>query len=112
MVVQYQNKLVGFVSGYRLPDNPKALFIWQVGVDDSMRGRGLAKKMIKTLLDSVGNIETIHTTVSPSNVPSNKLFDSIAKEYGTTIEHQTFLSEDDFEAGHEEEILKIIPIKN
>ena len=25
--------LVGFVTAYRLPDNPDSLFVWQIGVD-------------------------------------------------------------------------------
>jgi L-2,4-diaminobutyric acid acetyltransferase len=110
-VVEYRGEITGFVSGYLLPQNPNILFIWQVGVDTSMQGKGLAKKMIRFLIERQSGIDTVHTTVSPSNIPSNRLFDAIAKEYDTTIEHQTFLSEEDFEAGHEEEILKIIPIK-
>lgn len=112
LVVKSKNSVVGFISGYFLPQSPDTLFIWQVGVDASMRGKGLAKKLVKTLIDThEDKIATIHTTVSPSNVPSNKLFDSIAKQYGATIEHQTFLTAEDFEEGHEEEVLKIIPIK-
>lgn len=112
LVVKQNNSIVGFVSGYFLPDQPSTLFIWQIGVDESMRGKGLAKKLVKTLLQThKDKVKTIHTTVSPSNIPSNKLFDWVAKEYKTTIEHQVFLDKDDFEAGHEEEILKIIPIQ-
>ncbi|MGM0533081.1 MAG: diaminobutyrate acetyltransferase [Campylobacterota bacterium] len=115
VVTQKQGKnesIVGFISGYLLPDQPNVLFIWQVGVDASMRGKGLAKKLVTKLIrEHEDKIDTIHTTVSPSNTPSNKLFDSIAKSYDTSITEETFLDIEDFEQGHEEEILKIIPIK-
>src|SRR5690606_41246864 len=35
-------ELVGFISGYCPPSRPDTLFIWQVAVDDRMRGQGLA----------------------------------------------------------------------
>ena len=111
LVITDKNSVVGFISGYLLPDKPDTLFIWQVGLDESLRGKGMAKKLVTKLIQIHSDtITTVHTTVSPSNVPSNKLFDSIAKEFNTTIEHETFLDQSDFEAGHEEEILKIIPI--
>jgi len=107
-----ESQIVGFVSGYLLPETPNVLFVWQVGVDASMRGKGLAKKLVTDLISRYKDkIDTIHTTISPSNTPSNKLFDSIAKTYNTSIREETFLDVEDFEEGHEEEILKIIPIK-
>ncbi len=113
LVVTVDDQIVGFISAYFLPEEPETLFIWQVGVDSSMRGKGLAKKLVRGVIEKhKDRIKRLHTTVSPSNVPSNKLFDSIAKEYDTTIEEKVFLETSDFEEGHEEEILKIIPIKD
>ena len=31
-------EVVGFVSGYKLPNNQNTLFIWQVAVDEKFRG--------------------------------------------------------------------------
>jgi len=44
-----QGELVGFISGYRPPARPDTLFVWQVAVDSSMRGQGLALRMLLAL---------------------------------------------------------------
>ena len=41
--------MLGFVKGYRPPTDPSVIFVWQVGVDDAARGKGIAGKMIHTL---------------------------------------------------------------
>jgi L-2,4-diaminobutyric acid acetyltransferase len=112
LVVTVDEQIVGFISGYFLPEEPSTLFVWQVGVDSSMRGKGLAKKLVRGVIEKhKDRVKTLHTTISPSNIPSNRLFQAIAKEYETTINEEVFLNKEDFEEGHEEEILKIIPIK-
>jgi len=44
-------ELVGFVSGYILPNKVDTLFVWQVAVSEKARGQGLAKKMVSSLLE-------------------------------------------------------------
>ena len=43
-------QLVGFVSGYLLPEKPHTLFVWQVVVSEAARGQGLASRMVLALL--------------------------------------------------------------
>ena len=43
------NKVVGFILGYRPPTHRDTIFVWQVGVDQSMRGRGVAGKLLLNL---------------------------------------------------------------
>src|SRR5690606_27223141 len=41
--------LVGWISGYLVPDEPGTLFVWQVAVDPSVQGRGVAKRMLSEI---------------------------------------------------------------
>ncbi|CAN0584610.1 unnamed protein product, partial [Laminaria digitata] len=45
-----ENELVGFISGYRIPQRPETLFVWQVAVGEKARGQGLAGRMLKEIL--------------------------------------------------------------
>ena len=44
-------RAVGFVTGYIRPANPATLFVWQVAVDADQRGKGLAGKMLRRLVN-------------------------------------------------------------
>jgi len=44
------DQCVGFISGYVKPEDANTLFIWQVAVNDSARGKGLASQMLDSLL--------------------------------------------------------------
>lgn len=68
--------LVGFISGYRPPARPDTLFVWQVAVDSSMRGQGLALRMLLALIERVAaqGVRFIETTITPNNAASQALF--------------------------------------
>ena len=79
IIVRTESRLVGVVTGYLLPTRPDTLFIWQVAVDATMRGQGLASRMLDQLIkEQRSNIRYIQTTVSPSNQASRRLFDKLA----------------------------------
>lgn len=73
-------RTVGFVSAYRVPQRPEVLFVWQVAVAAEMRGRGLAGRMLQELLsrEAVRECRYLETTVTPSNAPSRRVFESLA----------------------------------
>lgn len=109
-----EDKIVGFVSGYIHPQYDDVYFVWQVGVDSSMRGQGLASQMIVNILnrDHLKDINYIHTTISPSNKASQRVFEKLTKEFNVDVEKETIFEIEDFCHGHEEEVLyKIGPIK-
>lgn len=115
VVAEHQGKVTGFVSGYRPPRNPDVLFVWQVGVDSSMRGRGLAKKMILHILDrdTCEGVRWIESTVTPQNKPSQRLFRSIARTLDTEIAVSPYFTREvfpDAEEHKEEELYRIGPI--
>lgn len=114
VVAKVDGEVVGLVSAYVLPEKPDTLFVWQVAVDASMRGAGLAQRLVYKALESVPNVRFIETTITPSNVASQKLFERIASQLETAIESKPFLPKTLFgEDAHEDENLYVIgPIHN
>lgn len=102
-------RLVGFVTGLFWPDDPRTLFVWQVGVDAAARGRRVASRMLDGLLAAEACREATHleTTVTPSNEPSMALFHSLARRRGAACEESVFFRAEHFpsEAVHEPEML-------
>ncbi|WP_269078658.1 diaminobutyrate acetyltransferase [Endozoicomonas elysicola] len=98
--------IVGFISGYIPPDSSDTLFIWQVALDQQCRGRGIASQMLNRLFARHKQLQRLKTTISPDNIPSQKLFQAFFENQGMTVE--TF---DHFKSGihldkdHEDEIL-------
>jgi L-2,4-diaminobutyric acid acetyltransferase len=87
IVVEADGRIKGLVSGYLDPDAPETLFVWQVAVDASLRGQGVAARMLKELLqrENLRHIRYIETTISPSNTASQNLFRHLARELQTGI---------------------------
>lgn len=107
VVVEQDDEIVGFVSGFIKPEKPDRLFIWQVAVDESQRGKGLASKMLQHILerDSCQNVHFVEATVTPSNIASQKLFRRLARNLDTHIHVSKCFGADDFpEEGHEDEL--------
>lgn len=105
-------RLVGFISGYRIPARPDTQFVWQVVVSDVARGRGLAKRMLRYLTEqtpAVGNappVRFLETTITPDNEASWALFRSFARDFGAAIEETVlFGREHHFEDRHDDEVL-------
>ena len=108
VVIEAENEIIGFISGYIKQESPDRLFIWQVAVDQSVRGEGLASKMLHHLLkrDACVDVHYLETTVSPSNIPSQKLFHGLARDLETEIVMSEYFTTNDFpEKGHEDEVL-------
>lgn len=113
VVVEANQEIVGFISGFIQPNKPNTLFIWQVAVDESQRKKGLASRMLKSILsrDKRRNIQYLEATVSPSNVASTALFQKLAKDLQTSCDVTTFFTEDQFpgKVHEEEKLFKIGP---
>ncbi|MGD7707859.1 diaminobutyrate acetyltransferase [Microlunatus sp. Y2014] len=101
----------GFVTGYRRPDRPDTLMIWQVAVDVSQRGKGLARQMLDHLTSSVPGITSMETTITADNAASIALFSSYARGQGATVHTEPLFATADFPDGHDaEELYRISPI--
>ena len=115
LVAEYNNQIVGFVSGYLRPDDNSSLFIWQLVVDKSMRGQGLAQKMLNNLASDVAQqteLTSVCCTISPSNKASQGVFYRFAEKLDLTVEVTDFLTMQHFgETDHEEEQLYTLSSK-
>lgn len=104
-------QLVGFVSGYVLPNKPDTLFVWQIVISSEARGKGLAKRMLKHLLEREACVDVryIETTITPDNEASWGLFRSLARDLETELDSEVYFEKDTHFGGqHDDEHLLII----
>ncbi|MFW6307182.1 MAG: diaminobutyrate acetyltransferase [Campylobacterales bacterium] len=96
------NRVVGFTSAYKVPAIEHRLFVWQVVVSELARGQGVAKKMLKFIIEKNPDIMEIETTINPSNKASFRLFESFSTSLGGGLKEESlFLGEEAFEDAHE-----------
>lgn len=93
---------VGFITGFRRPESPRTLFVWQVAVDADQRGRGVAGRMLDHLLDRLApsGVARLETTVSPDNDASIAMFTALARRRGTHITRTELFAPEDFPDSH------------
>ncbi len=103
--------IVGFISGHRVPTSPNALFIWQVAVAEEARGRGLGREMMLDILRRPTSSGLTHllATFTDDNLPSQRMFRSVANALKTDIGHSVLFDRDiHFAGAHESEVLLTI----
>nr|WP_037579010.1 diaminobutyrate acetyltransferase [Phaeacidiphilus oryzae] len=117
VVARRDGEAVGFVTGYRRPERPEVLMVWQVAVDESCRGEGLAGRMLDHLTERLrgAGVRVMETTITPDNTASRRLFAGYAARQGAELERSVLFSAEDFPggegAGHlAEELHRIAPI--
>lgn len=116
----HEGELVAFVLGYRRPSVPDALFVWQIGVAPSHRGKGMGARLLGMFFDRCqarDSIDMLEATVTPSNVPSRTLFSRFARDRSAAVEEAIAFDSKNFPAPmgepHEDEIrLRIGPIRS
>jgi len=112
VLAERDGQIAGFISGYRLPERPEVLFVWQVAVAPSARGRGLASRMLRALLTRLeGEVSYVHTTITPSNEASWNTFRKLARDLDTELTSTVMFERDaHFGGAHDtEELLEIGP---
>lgn len=74
-------QVVGFASGVRYvhPDKPPELFINEVGVAPTHQGRGLARRLMRALMDHGQSLGCVQAWVCTDhdNVAANRLYASV-----------------------------------
>lgn len=109
-------RIVGFISGYLVPNDPETLFIWQVVVDAKFRGHGLAKRMLNWLVaqSTTENARHLITTITPDNQASWKLFEGLARDWQALAAKEVFFErERHFANQHDDEyLLRVSPLPN
>ncbi|WP_277814314.1 diaminobutyrate acetyltransferase [Bacillus sp. LL01] len=115
VVAKDEEKLVGFITAFIPPTKPDVVFVWQIGVDPSQRGKGLASQMLNDLVQRQGtkDIRYVEATVTPSNKASQSLFRRLARVHNTNCEVLDCFSEELFPGdNHEEELtFRIGPLR-
>ena len=100
--------LVGFISGYILPERSDTLFIWQVAVAQEGRGKGLASRMLLKLLarPQCKEIYFLETSITSSNHASWALFKSLSKTLSTGFQSSDWMNKEiHFFGQHDSETL-------
>ena len=104
--VDAQQRLVGFVSGYCPPQRPDTLFVWQVAVDPTCRGQGLALRMLTELVERCireRDIRYLETTITPSNAGSQALFQRLFDQLRAPVSSHVYFARSPHFAGENED---------
>ncbi|MUT93073.1 diaminobutyrate acetyltransferase [Streptomyces sp. Z38] len=99
---------VGFVTGFRRPEQPDTLVVWQIAVDGGQRGRGAAGAMLDHLtarLAAGGALRFVETTISAGNAASHRLFRSFARRHGAPLVRDLLFPAEFFPGTHDAEFL-------
>ncbi len=108
VAAERDGELLGFISGYLIPDRPDTLFIWQVAVAENGRGMGLAGRMLREILSrpACRAVSHLETTITPDNDASWALFRSLARKLGAACSDSVmFDRERHFNGQHDSEML-------
>lgn len=106
--------LVGFVAAYIPPGRQTTLFVWQVAVDERVRGRGIGLLMLKDILRRVqwSGPPYVQATIDEHNDASWRLFEALARSINAPHHISAFFDADRHFAGSHpsEDLLTIGPI--
>lgn len=112
-MARQKDRIGGFLSAYRVPENPNALFVWQIAVHADARGHGLAGRLIQNVLERehCRDIQFVEATVSPSNQASTRVFERLAERLNGRFERKPLFEQVHFGgAEHEpEDLIRVGP---
>lgn len=112
VVARVDGEVVGFVIGYIRPDAPDTIVVWQVAVDASQRGGGVAGKLLDNLMDQAlsRGVRYLETTITADNTASIKLFSALARDRSAELVSSELFTPDLFPDAHEgEDLYRIGP---
>ena len=108
VAAEMNGTVVGFISGYVLPDRPDTLFVWQVAVSEQARGVGLASRMLTNILSRphCAQVSYLETTITQDNQPSWALFKGLAKKLTAELQSSEWMdAQVHFDGQHDSETL-------
>ena len=78
-IADYNGGIVGFVLGFVSQIHDKTYFLWQVGIDKSVRREGIGKMLLETAEKEMRKLgcNRIELTIDPKNIPSKRLFEKM-----------------------------------
>ncbi len=108
VAAELEENIVGFISGYIIPDRPNTLFVWQVAVAEIARGVGLASRMLTEILSrpECAAVEYLETTITQDNKASWALFEGLAKKLSVDLQRSDWMDKETHFSGlHDSETL-------
>ncbi|NDR56815.1 diaminobutyrate acetyltransferase [Aliiruegeria sabulilitoris] len=112
-LAEVHGDVVGWVSAYVMPNDPETLFVWQVAVDEQMRGSGLGALMLQSILtrDACEDVRRLQTTITSDNEASWALFRKFGRLQGTSLDVQPYYTQAlHFQNRHKTENMVTIPL--
>lgn len=87
--------ILACLTAYVPPKQPDTLFVWQVAVDASLRGQGVAKRLLAEVLarQALQGVRFVEATVNPSNDASRNIFKSLARQMNCDISETLLFAE-------------------
>ena len=106
VVATVDEQPAGFVTGYRPPERPETLMVWQVAVDEQHRGKQIASQMLDGLVDGLEPpVSSLETTITLDNQASIRLFSRFAESRDAQVVREPVFDSSLFPDGHESELL-------
>lgn len=107
-VAEMDGEIVAVLAAYLLPDRLNTLFVWQVAVDERLRGMGVATRLLFEVLGRINchKVRYLQTTITEDNKASWALFESFAKSLKAKTRRKTLFDRNrHFDGKHDTEIL-------
>ncbi|MDW3215956.1 MAG: diaminobutyrate acetyltransferase [Ilumatobacteraceae bacterium] len=106
VAVDDDGALAGFVTGFRVPDDPSTLFIWQIAVSPDRRGLGIGAQLLDGLAGRLAapRLRYLEASVTPGNDASAALFRSFAESRRTECVEEELFDAADFPGEHDPEV--------
>lgn len=115
VVAEQDGQIVGWISGYIVPDDPETLFVWQVAVSAAARGQGLGRRMLRHIVNRevCAEVSRMQTTITRDNDASWGLFRAFANSIGGHLSDELhFCRERHFGGAHDSEHMVTITLDN
>lgn len=113
LVAEIEGRVGAFVSGFLRPEAPETVMVWQIAVDESARGRGLAGRLLDELAARTG-ARALETTITADNAASIRTFGSFATRQGAEHTVTDLFTTTHFPPGEEAEpelLHRITPLR-
>lgn len=99
-VAECDGRIIGFVTGFRPPTDPRTQFIWQIAVAPEGRGSGLATQLLAhAVAGGRRRASWLEATVTPDNEASTRLFRRFAERNGATCDESLAFDASQFPDG-------------
>lgn len=107
LVATVDDAFIGFLTGYRRPDEPDVYFVWQEAVQPRHGIPDLGVKLFERAVEHqvATGAKFVEASVSAANKSIIMVLRKLAKKYSTEIEKSILFPADHFPGGHHDEIL-------